>query len=152
MSFVIPFVIGKSYSQPDIRKKLNLAFSGGIRPSITNNLIAVFMNAHDLKPISLEDKFGRANIYQDYYNNATGLYHYTGAGQTGDQTLSRTNLSLENAKECGRKIYFFHQSDVGSQHKYIGEVEVVKRGTARQKDRNGKDRKVIIFYLRPLNK
>jgi len=144
-------VPGEFYDQTTIRKKLSLGLSGGIRPSTKNNLIAVFMNAHDPSPLPSGDQFGRVNVYQDYYNHATGLYHYTGAGPIGNQKLTNRNLSLANAKESKRKIHFFRQYNVGSKHQYVGEVEVIGRGTARQKDLESKDREVIIFYLRPFS-
>ena len=34
-----------------------------------------------------DDAFGRVNIYEDYFDEKTGLYHYIGEGQVGDQTL-----------------------------------------------------------------
>lgn len=151
MTLVFPLVPGEFYDQTTIRKKLSLGLSGGIRPSMKNKLVAVFMNAHEPKPLRSEDKFGRVNVYHDYYDHATGLYHYTGAGQIGDQKITSTNRSLADAKLNERKIHFFRQYNVGSKHQYVGEVEVVGRGIARQKDLEGKDREVIVFYLRPFS-
>lgn len=150
MILVFPFIPGKFYSQIDIREKLKLRNFGGIRSSIKNNLIAVFMNAP--KPISSKYKFGNVNVYQDYYNKTTGLYHYTGEGQIGDQKLTNSNLTLAKAGDAKRKIHFFRQHNVGLEHEYIGEVEVIERGTAKQKDQKGNEREVIVFYLKPFSK
>lgn len=147
-----PFQVGEFYIQKDITEKLKLSFSGGIRPSDKNKLIVVFMNAHDPKSTVIDDPFGRVNIYHDFYDHSTGLYHYTGAGQLGNQKLSGRNLSVVKAKEMNRKIHFFRQYGVGLKHQYIGEVEVVDRDTEIQKDAKNKNRKVIIFYLKPKSK
>jgi len=77
-----------------------------------------------------------------------GLYSYVGQGLTGDQTMTNNNLGLKNAKLNGQKIHLFWQSAHGSDHKYLGEVEVEKVKDKQQPDQYNVLRKVFEFFLR----
>lgn len=91
-----------------------------------------------------------SNIYQDTFDEKTGLYQYTGAGQEGHQTLDKENGWLYNAEQNNRPIYFFRQFSVDNRHQYIGQVQVEKIISSTQSDYKGDRRKVYMFYLRPI--
>ena len=145
------FQIGHLYHHDEIWKPLGIGFSGGIRASIKNKLVVLFWNAPSEDPQKeKDDAFGRVNIYEDYFDEKTGLYHYIGEGQVGDQTLdsgSGGNKRIVKAKEMGRTIHLFRQHEYDGKHEYLGEVELVETQTTRQNDIDGNDREVFVFLL-----
>ncbi len=71
-----------------------------------------------------------------------------GSGQEGDQTLTHRNKSLYNAEKDGRTIHIF-ESPEPNEYLYHGIAEVDGYPlTARQLDKNGQMRNVLIFKLR----
>ena len=97
--------------------------------------------------IVIKTKKSKSNIYEDKMVSE-GLYSYVGQGLTGDQTMTNNNLGLKNAKLNGQKIHLFWQSAQGSDHKYLGEVEVEKVKDKQQPDQYNVLRKVFEFFLR----
>ena len=100
-----------------------------------------------------DDEFSRVNIYEDHFDEKTGIYHYIGEGQSGNQTLesgSGGNKRIVKAKEMGRTIHLFHQHEIDGKHEYLGEVELVETTTAEQNDINGNNRDVLVFLLKPV--
>ena len=102
------FKVGQLYHHDEIWKPLGLGFSGGIRASQKNKIVVLFWNAPSPDPQKeRDDEFARVNIYKDHFDEKTGLYHYIGEGQVGDQTLesgSGGNKKIVKAKELGRTI------------------------------------------------
>ncbi len=141
----IPFEVNEFYQKRDIWKKLKVGAQGGIRPNKSKNFVVIFLDAPTPNP-----KPGQAhNIYQDRFDFRTGLFHYTGAGQKGSQTLQGQNSWLVNANRKGSIIHFFRQYNFGGKHQYVGEVTVEKILTEKQPDTYGKNRKVYVFLLKP---
>ncbi len=148
------FDIGKFYHHDDIWKPLDLGWSGGIRTSVKNKLVILFWNApaEDIQK-EKNDEIGRVNIYEDSFDEKTGLYRYIGEGKEGNQTLSRGNKAIEKAKENGRSIHLFHQHERNAKHEYLGQVELVGvPETQTHQDINENDRKEYVFFLKPINK
>ncbi len=146
------FNVGEFYHHDDIWKPLDLGWSGGIRTSVKNKLVILFWNA-PAKDIQKEknDDFGRVNIYEDTFDEKTGLYRYIGEGKEGNQTLSRGNKAIVEAKNNGRTIHLFHQHERNSKHEYLGEVELVGNPeTQIHEDINGNDRDEFVFFLKPI--
>jgi 5-methylcytosine-specific restriction protein A len=142
-----PFQVNKFYEKKNVWRRLGVAGQGGIRPNKILNFVVVFFDIPKSKPVP-----GRShNIYADFYDRTSGLYRYTGEGQKGDQTLARGNLWLADAKKRGTKLHFFKQHNLGGLHEYLGEVEVVSYRTETQKDVFGNDRRVFVFWLKPLS-
>ena len=82
------FKIGQFYHHDEIWKPLNLGWAGGIRASAKNKLVILFWNARSPNlQRDRDDEFARVNIYEDHFDSKTGLYHYIGEGQVGDQKL-----------------------------------------------------------------
>ena len=74
----------------------------GINYNKEGNFLVIFMNAHDLKS-------QQNNPYIDRYDPETGLYHYTGRGKKGNQTLTGSNERLASSDINNTDIYFFKQ-------------------------------------------
>ena len=147
MSDSFPFHVNAFYEKKNIWRSLGIAGLGGIRPSKRTNSVFLFLNAPSSK-----SRPGRShNIYKDDYDLSTGLFRYTGEGQKGDQTLTRGNYWLANSKKTMAKIHFFRQYNEGGLHEYLGLVHVESYTTELQKDVNGKDRRVFVFWLRPVS-
>ena len=149
---ITEFKKGELYHRDIIRQKLDLGFSGGIRASVKNNVVVLFWNAPSDNVDQSDDGFA-PNIYEDYFNAETGLYHYIGEGQIGDQTLdsgSGGNKRIAKAKEQGRTIHLFHQHNKKEKHEYLGQVELVGITKERQADVERNDREVLVFLLKPV--
>ena len=143
-----PFTPGQFYNHDEIRQKLKLGMTGGIRPSNENNIVVLFWNAPHIR--RNDGGIANDNIYLDRYDKQTGLIHYTGEGQEGDQTLGGNNGRIVSAKQNGDTIHFFRQYRSGHPRQYLGEVEFVEYSIERQPDRNGNDRNVYLFILKLL--
>ena len=143
-----PFSINENYPEREIVKALAIGARGGIRLSKKNNIIVLFFKAHSNRT-SLNE--GR-NVYNDEYDKSSGLCHYTGTGQFGDQTFDNPhNRWLRDAKEDGREIHLFRQYQEGGLHEYLGKFEVQDYDFhKKQNDAAGRQRKVILFTLRLL--
>ena len=140
------------YHHDKIWIPLGLGYGGGIRASNKNKLIILFWNVPSEDPQKeRDDEFGRVNIYEDSYDEKTGLYHYIGEGKIGNQKLDRGNKGIVTAKEMGRTIHLFHQHENDGKHEYIGEVELVDQPeTQIHPDIDGNDREEFVFLLRPV--
>lgn len=105
---------------------------GGMRRSLrTNTLILVS---------------DRTGMYEDRVEG--DVFHYTGMGQVGDQTLSSQNKTLAESQENGVAVHYFEVLKP-REYTYIGEVGLVDSPyIGRQKDKNGTMRDVWIFPLR----
>lgn len=139
------FVINNYYKKDSIWPKFGVGARGGIRFNKSKNLIVIFIDTKPQKPI---DDAGR-NIYEDGYDSKKKLFRYTGQGQEGNQEFTRGNKWLLESKEKKSEIHLFQQESPEKSHKYIGKVRVESYNFERQKDRNGRERDVVIFWLRP---
>ena len=149
---ILKFEVGKFYHHDDIWKPLDLGWSGGIRTSVKNKLVILFWNApsEDIQKEKSDD-YGRVNIYEDSFDEKTGLYRYIGEGKEGNQTLTRGNKAIVDAKQNRRTIHLFHQHEKNGKHEYLGEMELVgEPETQVHQDINEKDRDEFVFFLKPL--
>lgn len=87
------------------------------------------------------------SIYSDRW--VGDVLHYTGMGQSGDQSLQfAQNRTLNESRYNGVSVYLF---EVFQQKKYtyIGEVELADKPYLEvQLDSDRKERKVVIFPLK----
>jgi len=100
--------------------------------------------------IVIKNKKSNTNSYYDRIDK-DGFYRYTGQGLSGDQSFDNANnYGLKNAESNGQKIHLFWQDNQNSDHKYIGEVKVVKiKEDEEQKGADGYLRKAIVYTLQP---
>ncbi len=105
---------------------------GGMRRSHRTNTLVL-----------ISDKTG---LYQD--RKEDDIYHYTGMGQVGDQTLTSQNKTLAESRENGIDVHLFEVFKP-REYTYQGRVELADTPyTERQRDNNGDMRNVWIFPLR----
>lgn len=137
-----PFELNKRYTQGIIRKTLDCHPQFGINYNKKYNFFILIRNAHKLIP-------NQDNVYLDRYDPESGLYYYIARGTTGDQKLSGNNLELSHSKENNQKIHLFWEKINGSDHYYIGTVEVENVSMETQIDKEGKSRNVFVYTLKP---
>lgn len=138
-----PYEKNQYYSQKDVRKNLRFNKMDGINYKAKGNFIVIFMSASDPKK-------AKYNPYHDRYDPETGLYHYTGRGKYGDQTLTGANGHLAGSNENNITIHVFKQQNINSDHQYIGIVRLESILQNIQPDANGQNRKVYVFLLKKI--
>ncbi len=141
-----PFEREQFYSKKEVWQQSSLSNQGGIRYNKNKNFLVVFMDAPEL----YRKQSQGSNIYHDTFNDETGLYQYTGAGQIGPQTFDKENGWLKNSEANNTPIHFFRQFSVGNKHQYIGQVQVEKIIKSMQPDNKSQTRRVYIFFLLPI--
>jgi 5-methylcytosine-specific restriction enzyme A len=107
---------------------------GGMRRSLkTNSLVLVSNHV--------------ASIYDDRWIG--DVFHYTGMGQLGDQTLTGSqNKTLSESQLNGVNVYLF-EVDRETEYRYQGPVELAANPYQEvQPDQAQQDRKVWVFPLR----
>ena len=106
---------------------------GGMRRSLKTNTLLLVSNHVE-------------SIYDDRWID--GVFHYTGMGQTGDQSLSFSqNRTLAESNQNGVEIHLF-EVDVDKEYKYQGIVQLAGAPyQEKQPDIEGNDRTVYVFPL-----
>ena len=116
-----------------LREKFECGNTGGILKKKKNKAIVIISNH-------------TKGIYGDRWEG--DILHYTGAGQEGDQELTRNNKSLLEAESKGYKVYFFEE-EKAYEYIYRGIVKVVGEPyQEEQPDKNGNMRKVWMFPVK----
>jgi hypothetical protein len=125
------------------RQELHLLYGGtpqgGMSPSRKTPNVFLFA----------DPDVGPQHGYIDGWND-DGCFHYTGMGQSGDQTLSRGNAALLRHHREGRAVRLF----LGSRGvvTYLGRFEVDRSqphySRQARETHDAKLRKVIVFRLR----
>lgn len=103
--------------------------------------------------IVLISSIGKLNGKFTYHDKWTtdGDYLYSGEGKTGDQTLTKGNLSIKNAERDGKKIHLFVKFSP-QEYYYQGEFKLEDYSYENEEDENGNLRKEFKFKLRKNNK
>ncbi len=134
-----PFEKEKYYKQEVIREKCYAHSQWGISYNSSDNYWVV-----------LKNKKSNTNTYYDRMDE-NGIYHYTGQGLIGDQSMTGVNEGLKSAASKGQKIHLFWKYNQNSDHKYVGQVRVEKIDEEIQKDQDNYPRKVFVFSLKPID-
>lgn len=135
----LKFEIGKVYQR---KQDLHIPFGGSRQSGISSSAQApvVFLfTGNSGEQYGYQDK-------QDEY----GVFTYTGEGQIGDMTLSGGNLAIANHAANGKALHLFKSLGKGKGQQYLGEFACVDYSWTRGPDREGNDRKVIVFQLVPV--
>lgn len=125
------------------RTELHARYSGGrqggIAPLTKSKNVLVFSD-----PAS-GAKYGYHDRWED------GVFHYTGEGQVGDQTMTHGNKAILNHTDDGRALRVF--KGVRGTVRYLGEFELDTEPWywSIAEDRDKARRKVIVFRLRPID-
>jgi hypothetical protein len=137
------FVVGKKYTNDQIRFALSVENLGGIRPSVDarKNLqhLAVFTTAQ-----TYEKNIGE-NPYNDRIEN--DILIYTAQGRTGDQTITGRNKRI--IEQYSNPIPFYCFSNEGRQiYSFLGLLELLRHYQEHQIDKKHVLRVVWIFEFR----
>jgi len=91
---------------------------------------------------------GLAHGYADR-TREDGVFEYFGEGQLGDMVLQRGNLAIASHALDGKSLLLFRKIRKGL--RFVGEMVYEKHHAERVPDRDGNERDVIVFELRPLS-
>lgn len=135
------FVVGKIYDRwPEINVPYGGSRQSGISPS--NQTPAIFLFTGDS---------GEQYGYRDAFDS-DGVFSYTGEGQIGDMQLTKGNLAITNHARDGRALHVFESLGKSKGQKYVGEFTYVNHSFKHGKDREGNQRRIIVFHLVPVGK
>ena len=133
------FVVGQAYSRrADIHEKFGGGHQSGIAPSAEVPAVFVFTG-------ETGQKYGYPDRLDD-----SGVFLYSGEGQVGDMRFDRGNKALRDHAAEGRSVHVFHALGKGKPVRYKGEFAVANYLITRGPDKNGDDRKIIVFHLIPV--
>jgi len=131
---------GQVLSNDDLMKNFGVGNMGGIRHSKKNNLLVLCSSL--------------SNDYSDSLDPKSGLYVYSGEGNSGDQEITKGNKKILDS-EC--KMLFFKEKyqepgmrkrgALDNLYEFIGLVTYVKHFWMDEKDREGNLRKTVKFVL-----
>jgi 5-methylcytosine-specific restriction protein A len=134
------FQVGKVY---DRWSEINGPYGGsrqsGISASKKTSAIFLFTG-------STGEKYG----YEDKFD-ADGVFHYAGEGQLGDMSLTRGNRAIVDHASDGRALHLFTSLGHGKGQKYVGDFVYANHAISNGVDREGKQRKIIVFHLVPVS-
>lgn len=127
-------VVGKSYSNNEIKTLLGCSGQGGMRRSHLLNILVLF------------DDHSKSLYENKWVDN---ILHYTGTGSKGDQVLEgNQNKTLYNSPGTEIPVLLFETFKKGH-HKYKGLVKVCEEPyQTNEPDRDGDMRKVWKFPLK----
>ncbi|WP_390410285.1 restriction endonuclease [Lacticaseibacillus jixiensis] len=131
-------IVGHGYTNAELSSAFLVSKQGGMRRSKrTNSLVLIAKHSDDPE----------RNPYEDRWEN-DGLFHYTGMGRSGDQSLEyMQNRTLNESNTNGVNVYLF-ESSRANEYVYRGEVTLAKTPYAiQEKDAGGNSRRVYKFPL-----
>ncbi|WP_406050897.1 restriction endonuclease [Streptomyces virginiae] len=136
--------LGEVVTRRDLHARFGGTPQGGISPSTRSKMVMAFVG----------ERVG-PNGFTGWGDD--GVFHFSGAGQIGDQEMTRGNLAMLRHKEHGRALHVFHQ--IGTHeggpklYRHLGRFEVDADRPYYVEDAPGTDgemRTVIVFRLRPV--
>lgn len=134
------FIIGRQYWRAsDIHDQFGGSRQSGISPSAVSDAIFIFTG-----------DTGEQHGYRDFEEvdeNGCRIFHYCGEGQVGDMTLNRGNLAITRHSTDGKAIHLFKNLGKSKPVRYLGEYIYLDHYETNGKDREGQDRKIIVFKL-----
>jgi HJR/Mrr/RecB family endonuclease len=139
-------VPGELYTNDQIFRWFGVANSGGIRPSIGKDGKLDFIVLMTTRE-SANYKF--VNPYHDKIED--GILVYTGAGSTGDQTLSGVNKRIVEQNDRSVPIIFFIKEARGA-IRFIGYLLLLRNFEDYQLDSYRSVRKVQIFEFKIIDR
>lgn len=124
---------GKTLTNSNITDLFGCSPQGGMRRSHKTNTLVLVSNHTKA-------------LYEDRWEG--NIFHYTGMGQVGNQSLISQNKTLAESNNNGIELYLF-EVFVTKKYVYIGKVELVDDPyQEEQLDDNGKLRLVWVFPLK----
>ncbi len=130
---------GDRIKRTELHQKYGGRGQGGISPSAKSKNVMIFT----------DPKTGVQHGYYDGWKD-DGLFHYTGEGQHGDQTMTSGNRTVKDQLSEGRHLRLFQGAKgtvkYSGEMNYVGWYEDDAPATG-----DGPLRKVIVFKLAPAN-
>lgn len=135
------FETGKVYTNNDLSSAFLTSPQGGMRKSNRTNSL-VLISKHSVNP--------EINPYEDNWQN--GVFHYTGMGRVGDQSLDfAQNKTLGESNRNGVNIYLF-ESYHSNEYIYRGKMQLAGEPyPIQESDSNGNARIVYKFPLKSID-
>ncbi len=133
------FNTGELYSRKEIHDQFGGQRQYGISTPEDKNYMFLFTG-----------EAGEQYGYKDEWTD-DGIFLYSGEGQKGDMGYIRGNLQILNHITNGRDLYLFKYIETGLV-RFIGQMICTGHHETIGKDIDGKDRKVIIFELTPIDR
>lgn len=126
---------GAVLSNQELTEHFKVGNMGGMRRSRVLNCLVLISDPYKA-------------LYEDRWHG--DIFHYAGEGQKGEQSFTRQNKTLRDARQLGIPVYLFEVFEP-KQYTFIGQVEVVGEiYTATQPDVDGNPRNVLVFPLKVL--
>lgn len=136
--------VGEEIKRTELHDKYGGGRFGGIEPSAKTPNVLLFTSAYG-------SEFGY-NFDQELED---GSFLYTGDGQVGHQDPdSGGNKAILEHREKGRSLRLFEEASKKTFVRYLGEFELGNQqpGYRVSPDREGNERKVLVFHLSPVGK
>lgn len=129
------FIVGEIYRRRSLHEEYGGQQQGGISTPADYPMIFLFTGDS-----------GHQYGYQDDYEKDSGLFLYTGEGQTGPMQVIRGNRAIVNHQSNGKELHLFKTADRGFV-RYIGQATYAGHRWQAAPDRTGIPRSVIVFEL-----
>ena len=131
------FTVGQVYKRRELHAKFGGQQQGGIATPSRYPIILLFTAER-----------GAEYGYKDGWTD-DGIFLYTGEGQYGDMQFTRGNRAVLEHVALGKDLHLFENIGKGLV-RYIGRMVCIGYHERRGIDRNGTDRKIIVFELSPM--
>src|SRR5438874_1796610 len=133
------FVPGQMYRRRELHEKFGGQRQGGI--STPAKAPFIFL---------ITGESGKQHGYSDEWTN-NGTFLYTGEGQHGDMKFVGGNRAIRDHRQKGKALQVFEQDKKDKRFlRYLGEMEYAQHTNREAPDTDGKQRKAIVFHLRPV--
>jgi 5-methylcytosine-specific restriction enzyme A len=124
---------GVTLDNNQIMETFKCSGQGGMRRSLETNTLVLVSNHTE-------------SLYEDRWEG--GIFHYTGMGRSGNQTITSQNRTVAESNTNGVVMHLF-EVFVPKEYTYIGGVELTSEPYQEyQLDDNGDNRLVWIFSLK----
>ena len=135
----VVFSPGRVYRRRDLHAKFGGQRQGGIStPAKAPFIFLITGNS------------GKQHGYSDEWTD-DGVFLYTGEGQRGDMRFVAGNRAIRDHRKDGKALQVFEQDKKDKRFlRYLGEMEYVEHAYREAPDTDGKQRKAIVFHLRPV--
>lgn len=135
----VVFSPGQIYRRRDLHKEFGGQTQGGISTPAKNPFI--FLITGDS---------GKQYGYWDEWTSE-GIFLYTGEGRHGDMRFVAGNRAIRDHVKDGKTLQVFEQQKKDKRFlRYLGEMKYADYEYRERPDTNGKQRKAIVFHLRPV--
>jgi 5-methylcytosine-specific restriction enzyme A len=131
------FAVGDEIKRSQLHDLLGGQRQGGMSTPSHRLIILLFTTSH-----------GGLYGYEDCFQ-ADGMFWYTGEGQVGDMDFVRANRVLRDHEVNERRVFLFEQTRK-SYVRFVAEVRCDGHHFELRPDRNGQQRRAIVFHLEVL--